>query len=71
MSQGMHKEEAEGYFREEEFTLEDGEELDLLSTGQPLTAFDVESKDIINLNARAQKRESSTMLNLTRRKNYF
>jgi hypothetical protein len=70
MSQGMHKEEAEGYFREEEFTLEDGEELDLLSTGQPLTAFDVESKDIINLNARAQKREASTMLNLTRRKNY-
>lgn len=66
----MHKEEAEGYFREEEFTLKDGEELDLLSTGQPLTAFDVESKDIINLNARAQKRESSTMLNLTRRKNY-
>jgi hypothetical protein len=52
----MHKEEAEGYFREEEFTLEDGEELDLLSIGQPLTAFDVESQDIINLNARAQKR---------------
>ncbi|KAL9397065.1 hypothetical protein Peur_011318 [Populus x canadensis] len=66
----MHKEEAEGYFIEEEFILEDGEELDLLSIGQSLTAFDVESKDIINLNARAQKRESSTMLNLTRRKNY-
>ena len=30
MYQGMDKEEAEGHFREEEVTLEDGEEVDLL-----------------------------------------